>query len=44
MKLPDADPINPAYLAEFRTVADALIEKLDSRPGLVVAEAGRSTY
>ncbi len=44
VKLPDAEPIDPAYLGEFRTVADELIEQLDSRPGLVVAEAGRSNY
>lgn len=44
VKLPDAEPIDPAYLGRFRTVADELIEQLDSRPGLVVAEAGRSTY
>jgi murein DD-endopeptidase MepM/ murein hydrolase activator NlpD len=44
VKLPDAEPIDPAYLGQFRTVADELIEQLDARPGLVVAEAGRSNY
>lgn len=44
VKLPDAEPIDPAYLGRFRTVADALIEQLEARPAMVVAEAGRSRY
>ena len=43
VKLPDADPIDPDYLADFRTVAEELMERLESPPGLVVAEAGSST-
>jgi murein DD-endopeptidase MepM/ murein hydrolase activator NlpD len=40
VKLPDADPISPAYLADFRTTADDLLQRLESRPSLVVAKAG----
>ena len=42
VQLPDADPINPAYLGEFREVADALIEQLEAPPSVIVAEAGQA--
>jgi murein DD-endopeptidase MepM/ murein hydrolase activator NlpD len=42
VKLPDADPINPEYLAEFRTVADQLLQQLETRPGVIVAKADQA--
>ncbi|MGI9329730.1 MAG: M23 family metallopeptidase, partial [Gammaproteobacteria bacterium] len=37
VKLPDAEPINPEYLPEFRAIASDLLEQLEARPGLAVA-------
>ena len=38
VKLPDADPINPEYLPEFRAIASDLLEQLEARPALAVAQ------
>jgi murein DD-endopeptidase MepM/ murein hydrolase activator NlpD len=43
VKLPDAEPIDPAYLTEFRTVADRLLERLQSGGGVIVARAGAAS-
>jgi murein DD-endopeptidase MepM/ murein hydrolase activator NlpD len=38
VKLPEADPINPEYLPEFRAIASDLLEQLETRPSLAVAQ------
>lgn len=42
VKLPDADPINPAYLGEFQAVASELIDQLDARGDVILANAERN--
>ena len=37
VKLPDAEPINAAYLAEFKKTAGPLLKQLDNERNLVAA-------
>jgi len=39
VKLPDAEPIDAAYLADFKKVASPLLQQLDNERNLVAADS-----
>ncbi len=38
VKLPDADPIDAAYMADFKKAASSLLAQLDNQRNLVAAD------
>jgi hypothetical protein len=43
VKLPDAEPINPDYLADFKNASEILLRQLEDSRTLVAAETSNTT-